>query len=488
LIPLRIDEKVLAQSAMASPAEDAPVGMGRLNRERLLPLLVFVLIQGVLLVDVTLHDPRIGYDAHEHARYSAMLAQGRLPNPSDTREFFSPPLPYVVPALAEARGFASEWAAGKIAQFANLLYSIGLCVFVWKICSLLSPGSYYLKFWSLALLAIIPAYYKSFSMVRGEPLLSLFAVASVYYTLRVYGSARRWRWDFILLGVLLGLAILCRQWGFFIFPALAIYALTLPAPTFSARMLNLRPLVLSFAIAGAVGGWYYASLYQRFGKVTAFNRSAHGWSIANEPAHFYYGLGLDSLFTDPIRPAFENELIPSFYSEFWGDYECYFLVYGKAGESGKYLSGLELVDVLDRVQLSEWFVSNRFTIGAWLGRAQAAALVPSALFVAGFLMAMATLFDRRIGARAYGLLGLVILISMLGYLWFLIGFPARDGDTIKATYMLQIMPLLAIAGARLLIEIRDRRRNFYRVIVGFLALSAALNAPFLITRYVVFPW
>jgi hypothetical protein len=462
--------------------------MGRLKRERLLPLLVFVLIQGVLLIDVTLHDPGIGYDAHEHAEYAATLAQGRLPNPADTREFFSPPLPYAVAALAEASGFASGWAAGKAAQFANLLYSIGLCVFVWKICTLLSPGCYDLQFWSLALLAIIPAYYKSFSMVRGEPLLSLFAVASVYYALRAYGSAPRRRADFIVLGVLLGLAILCRQWGFFIFPALAIYALALPAANFSARMLNLRPLILSFAIAGAVGGWYYASLYQRFGKITAFNRTEHGWSIANEPAQFYFGLGLDSLFTDPIRPAFENELIPSFYSEFWGDYECYFLVYGRTEESGKYLSGLELVEVLDRVQLSEWFDSNRFTIGAWLGRAHAAALVPSVLFVAGFIMAMAALFDRRIGVRAYGLLGLVILISMLGYLWFLIGFPARDGDTIKATYMLQIIPLLAIVGARLLIAIRGRWRNLYRVIVGFLALSAVLNAPFLFTRYVVFPW
>lgn len=453
-----------------------------------MPLLVFVLIHGVLLIDVALHDPRIGYDASEHAKYAATLAQGRLPNRIDSSEFFSPPLPYTVPALAEASGFASEWGAGKVAQFANLLYSIGLCIFVLKICTLLSPGSYDLQFWSLALLAIIPAYYKSFSMVRGEPLLSLFAVASVYYALRAYGNTSRRQGDFVVLGVLLGLAILCRQWGFFIFPALAIYALTLPAPNFSARMLNLRPLVLSFAIAGAVGGWYYANLHQRFGKITAFNRDAHGWSIANEPAQFYFGLGLDSLFTDPIRPAFENELIPSFYSEFWGDYECYFLVYGRTGESGKYLSGFELVDVLDRVQLSEWFASNRFTIGARLGRAQAAALVPSALFIAGFIMAIATLFDRRGGVRADGLLALVILVSMTGYLWFLIGFPARNGNTIKATYMLQIIPLLTIAGARLLVAIRDRWRNFYRVIVGFLALSAMLNAPFLFTRYVVFPW
>jgi len=464
------------------------VGDDWLKRERLLPLLVFVLIQVVMLFDVTLHDPRIGYDAGEHLKYIATLANGQLPDPSDSSEFFSPPLPYAVPAIFNALGFGLIGWAGKAAQFANLLYSIGVCIFVLKICNLLSPGSFELQFWSLALLAIIPAYYKSFSMVRGEPLLCLFAMASVYYALRAFGEASRRRWDFIVLGVLLGLAVLCRQWGFLIFPALAIYAVMIPAPNLIARLLKLRPLVLSFVIAALVGGWYYVGLHQRFGKVTAFNQEAQRWSLAKEPARFYFGLGLDAVFTDPIRPEFANELIPTFYSEFWGDWECYFVVYGRRLESGIIISGYELAGRLRLDPSAQTFYTNRFTIAPWLGLAQAGALVPSMLFFAGFIMAMAALFGRGPGTRADGMLALVILTSMTGYLWFLIGFPNGSGNTIKATYLLQIMPMLAILGARMLLIIRDRSPRFYRVILGLLPVSAMLLAPFLFTRYVTLPW
>ena len=38
------------------------------------------------------------------------------------------------------------------------------------------------------------------------------------------------------------------------------------------------------------------------------------------PARFYVGLGLPDVVTDPIRPHFVNEAIPTTYSEVWGDY------------------------------------------------------------------------------------------------------------------------------------------------------------------------
>ncbi len=457
-----------------------------MKRARLLPLLVFAFIQGVLLIDVILHDPRVGYDVWQHIAYVARLSKFELPGPRETHEFFSPPLPYVVPAVAEAAGLSYWWAA-KAGQFANLAYSIGLCICVLKICDLISPGSVLLQFWSLALLSIIPVYYKSFSMVRGEPLLSFLAVASVYCVLRAYRKVPRREWDFAVLGVLLGLAILSRQWAFFLFPAFAIYAVMLPAPRLTARMFNLMPLVLSFAIASMVGGWFYLSLHQRFGKITAFNQEPPRWSLANEPARFYFGTGLKSVFSDPISPAFANELLPTFYSEFWGDYECYFVVSGSRGY-GNFFQGSELVDLLRSDPSLETFESNRFRIARWLGLAQAAAIVPSALFVAGVIMGIAALFGRGNGDPAEGLLALVVVTSMVGYLWFLIGFPTPTGNTIKATYMLQIIPLLAILGARMLLTIRDRSPASYKVIVGFVALSAILNAPLLFTRYVFLPW
>ncbi len=300
-----------------------------MKRRPVLPLLVFIFIQAVLAFDVALHDPTVGYDSGAHLHYLATLAHFELPDRSQTIEFFSPPLPYAVPAMAQAIGGLSNWWAGKIGQLMNLIFSIGLCWCVLKICDELMPGSIRMQFWSLALLAIVPVYYKSFSMVRGEPLLAFMITASVYWTLRAYRTTpRRWK-DFVILGVLLGLAILSRQWAFLIFPALAAFALLLPASRTMQRLINLKPLLVSFAIAALVGGWFYLSLNLRFGKLTTFSRTPKPWSLSDQPARFYFGLGLDALFSDPIRPAYVDEFIPMFYSEFWGDYQCYFVVYGR---------------------------------------------------------------------------------------------------------------------------------------------------------------
>jgi len=471
--------------AAVKRTSEAPV----VNRERLLPLLVFIVIQAVLLTDVLLHDPDVGYDARAHIDYMEALSTFKLPSSEKTYEFFSPPLPYAVPALVRATGLVSRWWAAKVGQLMNLFFSIGLCLCIVKICEVVRPDSVRLQFWSLALLAIIPVYYKSFSMLRGEPLLAFLAVVIVYRTLRAYRTVPGRR-DIISLGVLLGLAILSRQWAFFIFPALMGFALLLPASNWKGRLLNLKPLLLSFAIAAAVGGWFYLSLDQRYGKMTAFNiPGADSWSLSSQNARFYFGLGLHSLFTDPIRPAFANEFVPTFYSEFWGDYECYFLVYGRDARTRRFCPGDVLWKLLMRNPPPAWLETNRFQIAPWLGRMQAAAMVPSALFVAGLALGTAALFRKGSGNSEAGLLALVTITSLLGYFGFAIHFPSpRTASTIKATYVLQVVPLLAILGAMALDSLRDRSRTAYRVVAGLLAVSALRNAPFLFTRYALVPW
>jgi hypothetical protein len=80
---------------------------------------------------------------------------------------------------------------------------------------------------------------------------------------------------------------------------------------------------------------------------------------------------------------------------------------------------------------------------------------------------------------------LVTLASFLGYFAFLILYPdLGKGDTIKATYMLQVFPFLAVLGAELLVSVRDRSAAVYHLLAALLAVSAALNAPLLFTRYV----
>ena len=459
-----------------------------MKRARLLTVLLFVAIQAVMLFNVTLHDPTIEYDAEDHLSYFATLAQHRLPTLDDSREFYCPPLPYLVPTLALMSGATTEWGAGKIAQFVNLICSVVLCVFLCKICELMAPGADDLKFWSLAMLAITPVYFKTFAMVRGEPMLAMFATASIFYTLRAFREGERRRYDFVILGVMLGLTILSRQWALMIPPAIAVYAFALPRPTLKERILNLKPLVVSFAIAAMVGGWWYVSLYERFGSITPFNRPLQKFTLREEPLKFYIGLGLPEFFTDPIRPSFTNQLIPTYYSEYWGDWEGYFLVYGRMKDTGELRDGLKLWFSLRTDPKMISYTTNRFSISTGLGMVNLAAIVPSLLMFAGFIAGMAALVGRGRGKLDEGLLAVVIFASMAGYFWFMIKLPSvGSGNNIKATYELQTVPFLAILGAREIIMIREYRPMLYQVLLGLLSICALIIAPFLFTRYVVFP-
>src|SRR5512135_2277972 len=91
---------------------------GRLNK----PLLVlFAFIVLLLLLNAFLHDPTAGYDAEDHMHYVQTLATyGRLPVKSETGQYYSPPLPYILPAVLTALRFGL-WKALKIAQFFNVL-------------------------------------------------------------------------------------------------------------------------------------------------------------------------------------------------------------------------------------------------------------------------------------------------------------------------------------------------------------------------------
>ena len=91
---------------------------GRLNK----PLVfLFFVIAALLLANALLHDPTSGYDANDHQNYVESLASHwRLPTKAESGQYYSPPLPYILPALLTAL-HTGLWKALKLAQFFNAL-------------------------------------------------------------------------------------------------------------------------------------------------------------------------------------------------------------------------------------------------------------------------------------------------------------------------------------------------------------------------------
>ena len=161
---------------------------GRLNK----PLLaIFILILSLLLLNAFLHDPTTGYDAQDHLHYVQSLASDwRLPSKAETGQYYSPPLPYFAPAVLTSLHFGL-WKALKLAQFINVLLGAALLLYLLRICELVSPQNTRLKILALGLLGLLPVFYRSFALVRGEPWLAFLSIYIAYDSLVIFLKSRK---------------------------------------------------------------------------------------------------------------------------------------------------------------------------------------------------------------------------------------------------------------------------------------------------------
>jgi hypothetical protein len=239
---------------------------------------------------------------------------------------------------------------------------------------------------------------------------------------------RDYRWQpAVATGLALGLGQLVRAFSLWTFAAVVLAFAVARA---------WRPLaVIVVATAIVAGPWYIRQAVEYGNPV--FDRPTKNEPIwERRPASFYFGLGLPEVFTEPTRPHFTNEALPTTYSELWGDY------------FGVWRGG-------DR----EW--------QSFFG------LLPTLLAVVGWLVLL--IRSRRLPAR----LAVAVLpgLGVLGYLYFTVGYPTPDGDVLKASYMLTTAPAWALAFGYAIDRLPGRIRL---VTAAVLAAFALASVPFLL--------
>ncbi|MFC1742713.1 hypothetical protein ACFL35_01875 [Candidatus Riflebacteria bacterium] len=453
-----------------------------------IPLIfIFILINGLTLINACLHDPKIGYDSVDHLAYIKTLAKLRLVTFADSWEFFSPPLPYAFPALLiTITRMKVHWAA-KFGQFLNVFLSLGLTYYLLKICQLISSEPS-LKLGSLMFLGILPVYYKSFAFVRGEPYVAFFVIIIIYYSTVLFILERYNMTNAAILGITMGLCALSRQWGILLFPAVFLFGGFQCIRYHRWRHTILWTLCLCLVLISLIAGWFYTHLYFKYGSFTKFNRKAAvRFSLSNQPSEFYIGLSPGLLFNNPIRPNFPNQFFPIFYSELWGDYWGYFTLYGLDTSKQKHVNGINLVKIVSKGKRPSWLETNYDTIGAYLGRVNIVCIFPSVLALLAIVFACIRIIKEsslKLQREMNGLFLLAILTSIAGYFWFLIMYPnIGKGDTIKATYLLQIYPIVAILVGKLLESIQKRTHFLFRLILCGISLVFLHNIFAMVTHH-----
>jgi hypothetical protein len=418
--------------------------------------LCVVALAAIALANARTFPPGGGYDADAHLRYADDLLHGHgLPRREPNTEYYTPPGFYLVAAgatrVGEALGLGEPH---RLALVVNAAALVGTALLLLALARLLFPGRRWLHAGAVGYFSFLPVVIKTGAMFHPEPLSLLVSTAAVLLAARMLVRRSLGLRQGAALGVVLGAAQLVRAFTLWTFAAVVVAFLVAAGVRAAPRRDVLRALAVVVAVTAAVTAPWYVRQAIEFGNPVFAPRSSRAdepW-FERRPASFYTALGLPAVFTEPFRPHFRNDALPTTYSELWGDY---FGAYGWRAPPPPAASQLRQL----RIQAA---------VGA----------LPTLLAVGGWLALLVAALRRR--APALLLAALVPALGLLGYLYFTVGYPTRDGDVLKATYMLTTAPFWALGFGYALDAAARRGRTARVALVVVLVASALASLPFLL--------
>ncbi len=400
-----------------------------------------------------------GYDAEANSLYAQVLhEERRLPTQDDTTVWHSPPLFFALAGETQALAERLGWPADphKAVQLLSVLAGVGLALLALATTRELWPESRFAQLAAFAFAASTPVLVRGSVLYHPEPLAALLTTAGVYVLVRAFARGRVGVGAGVAAGALLGLANLTRTW--------ALAALAAAAVALALRWLRDRDRRVLLMAAGftasalvLVTPWL-AFKAVRHGSPLAFSQpNPQQWVLEGRPGAFYTSLALDDVFSQPYAPRYRNLLLPTVYSDWWGDYWRYYEV------------PFELVHEPERLP-GEYHDPR--VLQSFVG------LLPSALILVGFV-ALAWRAVRERDSAALAVVSSVVLL-VASFVYFLVQYPKLDGDNIKALYLLNAAVPLAVCGGYALAAARRAGKLVLAALLLLLLDLEYLNLRFLI--------
>jgi 4-amino-4-deoxy-L-arabinose transferase-like glycosyltransferase len=394
-----------------------------------------------------------GYDAFANDRYADIVSsEYRLPSPAESGVWHTPPLWFALAGglrrVAVSLGWAHPQRPGQLLAAAA---GLAICVLVLLLARELWPGRRALHLIALVLTASSPALVRASAMYHPETLAVALAAGGVLVAVRSLRTG--WTtWSSLAAGALLGLAGLTRAWALPVLAAVAVAA----ALDARARRRWAPTVVLGVTSLVLLCPWLVNEQVAH-GSALAFNRAPPAGSILHRrSAGFYLGLHALRSLEHPVTPLARNELVPHLYADWWGDWAL-------TWDSPPPPAPAALLPP---------------TVVAERARQSVIGLVPSLLALAGILALGLLAIARRSAALAT--LPLTAVAVSIAYALFAVRYPSTDGDTLKGTYLLMVLPAGALGAAFVVDALRPNGRGWTLAAAAALAAVVAVELPFLV--------
>ncbi len=416
---------------------------------------VCIVILYLLIYNLWNYSIFYGYDADAHIAYVDYIAMYlpsnfKLPLEEHTYEYFSPPLPYLFPAIVQVicRNFSNsvdlvkycQPIYGKFTQiFQTFLYVLSL-FFYMKTLKIILNKKTIINFSFLILISTMAVNYRTILMIRGEPYIIFFLSLLLYLFTKIYNKKFEIKvLNILSFSLIVGMLGISRQWGLLLLPSFVIILYYFEP---DLRKQYFKFMFIVFIVSMVIIMPFYINLFLTSGSVISFNKEPESFNLNNQPLTFYNPINDDisKIFTKPIRGNLDNQLLPILYSDLWGDYWGYLAFTSNYLNQGR----------------------NQLKIGDYLARVNIISLLPTFILVVGLIKIRSNQkYNVLIKYIKYS-----ILISFLGYLWFLIKYPEiPSGDTIKSSYIIQMFHLIAFISSLYLKKIKEKSKTSFTFII-----------------------
>ena len=385
------------------------MNLKRLNFSDFVFALISFLTLYILIYNIFFYNPILGYDGEAHYNYVNYFSRYlpyeiKIPSMDDTREFFSPPLGYLIPSLAQVvcRNVIHQvlfWL--NVSLFIESYSNIPVFAYIATILiNLLLKIIQQVVLCHFKLISLLAVNYRTISMIRGEPYILFFLSIFILLVLKIEKNDFNLNPKLIIFsGITIACIALSRQWGFFLFLPLLILLFE------SDLKIKYFNFWSASAFIGFLGSsWFYISLYNRYGSLTAFNMESKGFSLSNQELSYYFPnlSHFQYLFSKPIRPNLDNQFFSILYSDLWGDYWGYFVFTSRFLDVGR----------------------NQLNIGDYLARVNILSVFTSILIVSFCFLT----YKHYKQYFLIKYINLAIIVSFIGFFLFTVAYPSSTGD------------------------------------------------------------
>lgn len=412
-----------------------------------------------------------GYDAALHLRYAKIISEEwRIPTFEETRENYNPPLFYIVSGLL-VRGYSylsgqEFFEAAKIWQFANIILAM-ISVYFW--CQIIQSVYYQKTKYQLVYLVLllsIPVWYKTAVMFSIE-IWFLFTVSLAFWFLIThYFFKPSWR-NLIILSLIMLVNLLSRLSSIALLGSLLTGLL---AFSYWKKVSMLKTLLIISVVACIItigSGWFYLGRHDEGIYGVGEGGEPETPFFKRQPLSFYIDVPFTLMMTYPVRQSTPvNKLIPIFYNEFWGDFWNYF---------PQRRFGLTVLQVRqDREtttpeRVSRLVLQNQVNLVSTLAMALGMFLLTWRIFANLKKPNSRWLIDVTLLAYTF--------LSWVGFIILLTKFPSWKGDSIKATYMISLLPIFIYFIIETCLAIKTKIYIFGPIVI-WLALATMINLNF----------